>query len=77
MKNYHFNKLIKNVSRFIIHRKPEGEIQKKFYINDRNFSTKYSLCLRKLRKSFYHDSIKLKKIEQEKNPVPKILYSTS
>ena len=56
---------------------PREKYKKNFYINDRNFSTKYSLRLRKLRKSFYHDSIKLKKIEQEKNPVPKILYSTS
>ena len=56
---------------------PREKYKKNFYINDRNFSTKYTLRLRQLRKTFYKDTIKEKKLEQKKHPVPKILYSTS
>ena len=56
---------------------PREKYKKNFYINDRNFSTKYTLRLRQLRKTFYNDTIKEKKLEQKKHPVPKILYSTS
>ena len=56
---------------------PREKYKKNFYINDRNFSTKYTLRLRKLRKTFYNNTIKEKKLEQKKHPVPKILYSTA
>ena len=56
---------------------PREKYKKNFYINDRNFSTKYSLRLRKLRKTFYNNTVKNKKLEQKKHPVPKILYSTA
>ena len=56
---------------------PRTKYKKNFYINDRNYDTKYTLRLRKFRKTFYNNSIKIKKLEQQRHPVPKILYSTA
>ena len=56
---------------------PRAKYKKNFYINDRNYNTKYTLRLRKFRKTFYNNNIKSKQEEQKRHPVPKILYSTA
>ena len=56
---------------------PRIKHKKNYYINERNYSTKYSLRLRKLRKKFYNNVTKSKRLEKERHPLPKILYSTS
>ena len=56
---------------------PRAKYKKNYYINERNYSTKYTLRLRKLRKKFYNNVIKSKKMEKERHPMPKLLYSTA
>ena len=56
---------------------PRQKHKKNFYINERNYNTKYTLRLRKTRKKIYNDSIKSKIEEQKRHPLPKILYSTA
>lgn len=56
---------------------PKEKNKKNYYINDRNYFTKNSLRMRNTHIGFYNSSIKAKKEEQKKNPLPKILYSTS
>lgn len=40
---------------------PRAKYKKNFYINDRNYNTKYTLRLRKFRKTFYNNNIKSNK----------------
>ena len=56
---------------------PKEKNKKNFYINDRNYFTKNSLNMRRTHMNFYNNAIRAKKEEQKKNPVPKILYSTT
>ena len=56
---------------------PKEKNKKNFYINDRNYFTKNSLRMRHTHIKFYNKSIKSKKEEQKRNPMPKILYSTA
>lgn len=56
---------------------PKEKNKKNFYINDRNYFTKNSLNMRRTHMNFYNSAIRAKKEEQKKNPVPKILYSTT
>ncbi len=56
---------------------PKEKNKRNYYINDRNYFTKNSLRMRHTHIKFYNKSIKSKKEEQKKNPVPKILYSTA
>lgn len=56
---------------------PKEKNKKNYYINERNYFTKNSLQMRRTHMNFYNNSIKAKKEEQKKNPVPKILYSTT
>ena len=56
---------------------PREKNKKNYYINDRNYFTKNSLRMRSTHIGFYHSSMKAKKEERKKNPLPKILYSTS
>jgi len=56
---------------------PKEKHKKNYYINERNYSTKYTIRLRNTRKKIYNDSIKSKKEEQIRHPLPKILYSTA
>ena len=56
---------------------PRQKHKKNYYINERNYNTKYTLHLRKTRKKIYNNSIKSKKEEQKRHPLPKILYSTA
>ena len=56
---------------------PKEKNKKNYYINERNYFTKNSLRMRKTHKNFYNKSINAKKEEQKRNPMPKILYSTS
>ena len=53
---------------------PKEKNKKNFYINDRNYFTKNSLRMRHTHIKFYNKSIKSKKEEQKRNPMPKILY---
>ena len=56
---------------------PRAKYKKNFYINENNYNTKYTLLLRRARKKMYKNAIKIKKEEQEKHPLPKLLYSTA
>ena len=56
---------------------PRAKYKKNFYINDRNYHTKYTLRLRDIRKKLYSNSIKSKQLEKKLHPLPKILYSTA
>ena len=56
---------------------PRQKHKKNYYINEKNYNTKYTLHLRKTRKKIYNNSIKSKKEEQKRHPLPKILYSTA
>ena len=56
---------------------PREKNKKNYYINDRNYFTKNSLQMRRTHMNFYNKAIRDKKEEQKKNPVPKIIYSTT
>ena len=56
---------------------PKEKNKKNYYINERNYFTKNSLRMRSTHIGFYNNSIRAKKEEQKRNPVPKILYSTA
>ena len=56
---------------------PKEKNKKNFYINERNYFTKNSLRMRNTHINFYNKSIKAKKEEQKRKPMPKILYSTA
>ena len=56
---------------------PKEKNKKNYYINERNYFTKNSLRMRSTHINFYNNSIKAKKEEQKRNPMPKILYSTA
>ena len=56
---------------------PKDKNKQNFYLNENNYYVKNSLKMRKKHMTFYNEMIRSKKEEQERHPVPKILYSTS
>ena len=56
---------------------PREKRKKNFYINERNYYSRSSIQIRNKHKNFYNNSILLRKIENIKKPMPKVLYSTA